>query len=64
MLTATPEDIKRIEDNQVRIEAKIDRLMAVFGLSDGTKKRLSCQEMDDIISKSVLRFRKKHQNKD
>lgn len=60
MLTA--EDISRIESRQERIEEKLDRLMAVFGLSDGQKKRLSRPEMDDIIRKGVLRFQSK-QNK-
>jgi len=64
MSTVSVDDIKRIEDRQVRIEAKIDRIMAVFGLSDGRKKRLTCSEMDNIINESVLRFRKKSQNRD
>jgi hypothetical protein len=60
MLTA--DDINRIESRQARIEEKLDRLMAVFGLSDGQKKRLSRPEMDDIVQKGVLRFQMK-QNK-
>lgn len=55
----TMDDIKRIEDRQARIETKLDRLMAVFGLSDGQKKRLSRLEIDDIVCKSVLRFHKR-----
>jgi len=54
------EDISSINETLKRIEDKLNRLMAVFGLSDNQTKRLSTQEMDDVIKKSVMRFRKRH----
>ena len=52
-----------IQEEIARLEAKIDRLLEIFGAADNSQPRRPTKQLEDEAKKSVLDFQKRIKHK-